>query len=65
MGRAKRKRDFGHVRTSMDIEGPDQTAHPRSLIRAFTVCSQNHSILESVWIKSNGPDDTLYMYRMT
>ena len=32
MGRATRKRVSGHA----DSEGPDQTAHPRSLIRAFT-----------------------------
>ena len=33
------------IGTNMDSEGPDQTAHPRSLIRAFTVCLQNHWIL--------------------
>ena len=33
VGRAMRKRAYGH----MDSEGPDQPAHPRSLIRAFAV----------------------------
>ena len=28
--------------TNADSEGPDQTAHPRSLIWAFTVRLQNH-----------------------
>ena len=32
----------------VDSKGPDQTAHLRSLIRAFTVCCQNHWILQNV-----------------
>ena len=28
-----------------DSEGSDQPVHARSLIRAFTVCIQNHEIL--------------------
>ena len=36
------------LRANADSEGPDQTAHPRSLIRAFTVRLQNHWILENI-----------------
>ena len=43
---------------------PDQTAHPCSLIRAFTVRLQNHWIPQNVWMKSKGQDDTLSMCRM-
>ena len=39
--RAMRKR----VRAYADSEGPDQLAHPRSLIRAFAVRKQIHRIL--------------------
>ena len=35
------------LRVHADSEGPDQTAHPRSLIRAFIVRLQNH------WIRSS------------
>ena len=49
--------------SSADREGPDQPAHPYSLIRTFTVHLQNHWILQYVWLKSNGPDDTLHMCR--
>ena len=47
-----------------DSAGPDQTAHPHSLIRAFTVRFQNHWILQNVWMESKDPDDTLCMHRM-
>ena len=30
------------LRAYADSEGPDQTAHPRSLIRAFAVRLKNH-----------------------
>ena len=33
-------------RAYAESEGPDQPAHPRSLIRAFTVRVQNHRILQ-------------------
>ena len=39
---AMQKCTFG---TYADSEGPDQTAHPRSLVWAFTVHFQNHWIL--------------------
>ena len=35
------------LRAYADSEGPDQTAHPRSLIRAFTVRQQIHWILQT------------------
>ena len=35
-----------------------------SLIRAFTVCKQNHWILQNVQMGSKGLDDTLHMCRM-
>ena len=47
-----------------DSEGPDQTARMRSLIRAFTVCEQNHWLLQNVWMDSKGSDDTLRMRTM-
>ena len=52
------------LRAYADSDGPDKPAHPRSLIRVFTVCKQSHWILYNVWMKSEGPDDTLCM-RMT
>ena len=38
------------LRESADSECPDQTAHLRSLIRAFTVRKQNHWILHNLFI---------------
>ena len=34
------------LREYADSEGPDQSAHARTLIRAFTVRNQNHWILK-------------------
>ena len=52
-----------HVKTSpwayADSEGPDQTAHPRSLIRAFPVRWENHWILQNVWMESIDVESTL------
>ena len=47
-----------------DSEGPDQPAHSRSLIRAFTVRLQNQWIQQNVWLESKGPGDNLRMRRM-
>ena len=47
-----------------DSEDPDQPAHPRSLVRAFTVRQQNHWILQNVWMESEGPGGTLRMRRV-
>ena len=44
-----------------DIEGLDQTAHPRSLIKAFPVSCRNHWTLRNVWMESKSPDDNLLM----
>ena len=52
------------LRAYADSEGPDQTAHPRSLIRAFTVRKQNHSILQNVRMENKSLGDTLSMRRM-
>ena len=41
-------------------EGPDQPAHSRSLIRAFTVRKQNHWILKTVLMESKCPDETAH-----
>ena len=59
-GRAMRKYVFGRA----DIEGPDQTARMRSLIRVFTVRYQKQWILQNIWLESKSPDDTLRMRRM-
>ena len=40
-------------------EGPDQPAHTRSLIRAFTARRQIHWILQNVRMESKDPDNTL------
>ena len=48
----------------VDSEGPDQPAHSRSLIRAFTVRYHNHWILQNVRIDSKSPDGTLRMRRI-
>ena len=53
------------LRAYADSEGPDQPAHPRSLIRAFAVRKQNHWIQQNVSMESKGKDDTLRMRRMT
>ena len=47
-----------------DRKGPDQTAHPRSLIRAFTVHKRNHWILQNVSMESKCPDETLPVCRV-
>ena len=44
-----------------DSEGPDHPAHSRSLIGAIIVHSQNHWILQNVWMESRGPEDILRM----
>ena len=44
----------------MDIEGPDQPALMRRLIKAFAVRKQNHWILENVSMKSECPEKTLH-----
>ena len=41
-----------------DSEGPDQPAHPHSLIRAFPDHKLNHWIIQNVRRESKGPDDT-------
>ena len=38
--------------------------HPHSLIRAFTVHSQNSWILQNVWMENKDLDDTLHNCRM-
>ena len=48
----------------VDSEGPDQPAHPRSLIRAFTVRYQHHWTLQYVSTESQCPDETLRMHGM-
>ena len=52
------------LRACADNRGPDQPAHPRSLIRALTASLQNHWILQNVWMESKDPDDTLRMRMM-
>ena len=52
------------LRAHADSEGPDKPAHPRSLIRAFTVRLQNYWIPQNVRMKSKGPDDILRMRMM-
>ena len=42
-----------------DSKGPDQPAHPHSLIGAFAVRKQNHLILQTVSMESKCPDETL------
>ena len=52
----KNKVCMSHAKTFLgaraDSAGPDQTAHPRSLIRAFTVRKQNHWVLQNVSMES-------------
>ena len=40
-----------------DREGPDQTAHPRSLIKALAVHKEKHLILKNVSMESKCPDN--------
>ena len=49
------------LRACADSEGPDQTAHSRSLIWAFPVHKPNHWILQNLWMESKCLDDTLRM----
>ena len=44
-----------------DSDGPDQPAHPHSLIRAFTVRSQNHWTLQNVSMERKCSDEALCM----
>ena len=57
-----------HAKTCLlayaDSEGPDQPAHPCSPSRVFTVCLQNHSMLQNVSMESKGQDDALWVHRM-
>ena len=52
------------LRADAESEGLDQSAHPRSLIRAFTVRKQNHWILYNVSMERKCLDETLRMCRM-
>ena len=51
------------LRAFVDSKGPDKTAHPHNLIRAFAVRYQNHWIL-TIRIEIKVPDDSLRMRRM-
>ena len=52
------------LKADADREGPDQTAHMRSLIRAFSVRLQNHSLLTIERTdKREGLDETVRMRR--
>ena len=55
-----------HVKTCLrayaDSEGPDQTAHPRSLIRTFTVRLYNRWVLYNIARYSKIPDQTVYLH---
>ena len=53
-----------NAKTYADSGGPDQPAHPRSLIRAFSVRYQNHWILQCVSMESKDPDETLRVRRI-
>ena len=48
------------LRTYADSDGPDQPAHPRSLIRALAVRKQHHWILKNVSVESKCPDETAH-----
>ena len=52
------------LRAYADSKGPDQTAHLRSLIRAFAVRKENHLMLKNVSMVSKCPNETLRMCRM-
>ena len=45
------------LRAYADREGPDQTSHPRSLIKAFAVHKEKHLILKNVSVESKCSDD--------
>ena len=47
-----------------DSEGPDQTAHPRSLIWAFAVRKHNPWMLKNVSMETKYPDETLRIRRI-
>ena len=46
------------LRAYADSEGPDQHAHPRTLIRAFAVSKHNLWILQDGSMESKCPDET-------
>ena len=50
------------LRAYSDSEGPDQTAHPRSLIWGFAVRRQNHLILYRT--ESKDSEDALDLRRI-
>ena len=52
------------LRADADREGPDQPAHPPSLIRAFAYRLQNHWTLKNVSMENKCPDETLHMRRV-
>ena len=52
------------LRACSESKDPDQTAHLRSLIRAFAVRKQNLWILKNVSMESKCPDETLRMCKM-
>ena len=43
-----------------DSEGPDQSAHPHSLIKPFTFRLQSHLVLYNITEYNNVPDQTIY-----
>ena len=53
------------LRAYADSEGPDQPAHPSSLIRAFTVRLQNHRILKNISIYYKGPYQVVLLRWLT
>ena len=53
-----------NLTSGMCSEGPDQPAHLGSLIRVFTACWQNPSLLHNVWMESKGPNEIVCMHRM-
>ena len=52
------------LRAYAESEDPDQSAHSRSLIRAFPVHKKNRWKLQNVWKESKGASDTLSLRRM-
>ena len=50
-----------YLRTYADSEGPYQTAHTRSLIRAFAVRKQNHWIQQNSSMENKCPDETAHV----
>ena len=53
-----------YLRASVDSKGPDQPAHPHSLIRAFAVCSQDNGILINASVEAKCPYETLCICMM-